>query len=1507
MEKKTTLALCCIVKNEEKVFPRLVESVREIIDYWVIIDTGSTDSTRELIPKLMGNIPGELHERPWLNFGHNRTELCELAKGKADYLLLLDADMTLTLDGFDKNTLVEDGYHLKYSGPLDYIQMLLVLGKFDWKYIGVTHEYIMTDHQVNVHRVDGLIVNHHLDGGMRADKLERDLNLLRHGLIDEPGNPRYFFYLAQTLKDMDKYEEALATYQQRIKIGGWPEEVWYSMYQSGRMLEKLERIPEARTAYIEAFEYHPNRAETLFYAARMCRHKKLFNQAIMFLIMGKSIVYPESDMLFIEVPIYKYLIDFELSISLYWVGKYEKSLQLCEALLREETLPQNIIKACQSNKQFCLDAINRDATKDEKVLITGAGGMLGNAVFYFYKQKYNNILATDIELNEEWLSYLDVRDKAACASLFDSYKPTIVIHLAGITDMERCEEEPEEAHETNIIGTKNILELAVKANTKIIYVSSAEAGINETGVLKAPESVYGKTKYQAEGMLSDYLNAWVFRVGWLFGSYKKDKKFIHQIYDQIKGGLKEVRAVDDKSGSPVYTFNAVEAMYFISLYGESGLWNLANGECTRYEMAQMFVKLMGKEQAVKVLPEKSEYFKETYFAPRGESTALIGKRAEDKGFHYILPWQEALGRYVNEIRQYEQEKEHAVVIVADDKNKGQWGEFLDAFDKNWDSEIDCNVYFLSGNESVDRAGITCVETGGETLGETLRRGLQQVPESRILLLKDDYILQERVEKEFFEQAFALMGAHSMNRMGLFYESAEMKYESMNIKVQRYQVHKVTATSEDITLMHGMWNKGFLLSCIMDMHKIEDIIRISKEALWKNRKDNHIYHCLGHKNWYRVGYSKPPDAPQKKKLKDITPKKRSSLSRELTVLMPAYNRPDMLRESLQSLVDQTYQNFRLVVYDDASQEDLSGVIKEFAGNMEIKYVKGAENRGEGYSRQRLLEQVDTPYFAWMDSDDKAMPKRFEKQMATIKELDVDAVYCQMKWFPTGGVIKVDVSKYTSWEGILNNTTTPTGLFKRVCAAVPFNYVRYGNDVAWLYSLMIWGIKFACVNQSLYLYRKHDDRVSVEKRQHDWEKLLQDNKKRVEFLYNQDRFVVVSMYTVGTPYEEEVNNLEESALKFKVPHEIYAVPDKGKWERNTHQKVGVIRDALNKYKKPVVWTDADSVFEQFPKLFNKLSCDISAHKIVQWNEILSGTVYFDYNDTVLGFLDEWEEMNDAGEGPDAPNMQFLIETREDLIYEVLPAEYVKIFDNPHQRVTDPVIVHNQASRRLKKLVGLNKDTWELRKKAIGHKTCAIVGNGPSNTDLSGEIDKAFVMRCNNFQLGREYPYIGSRVDINISSLLKDIIPTTKVEYLVLGMLPISDTMYQKYTDAKGMHKYWVENLQKLIDLGVDAYGYGDNDKEMAKMFQVISGAINAFPTVGILAIALARAWGFKKIIVTGFTFFESKKSHYFSDKKIIPSAHHNVKAEKMLLKSWVEYDKQREWVLDELTKEALYGDS
>jgi glycosyltransferase involved in cell wall biosynthesis len=83
------ICLNMIVRNEAHVVTGLLDSVAPYISSWVVVDTGSDDGTQELIRAHMGRlgIPGELHERSWRDFGHNRTEALALAQGHGDYIL----------------------------------------------------------------------------------------------------------------------------------------------------------------------------------------------------------------------------------------------------------------------------------------------------------------------------------------------------------------------------------------------------------------------------------------------------------------------------------------------------------------------------------------------------------------------------------------------------------------------------------------------------------------------------------------------------------------------------------------------------------------------------------------------------------------------------------------------------------------------------------------------------------------------------------------------------------------------------------------------------------------------------------------------------------------------------------------------------------------------------------------------------------------------------------------------------------------------------------------------------------------------------------------------------------------------------------------------------------------------------------------------------------------------------------------------------------------------------
>ena len=101
------ITLVMIVRNESKVIERCLESVRPLLSGWVIVDTGSTDDTIEKIQRSLSDIPGELHPREWVDFGHNRNEALSLARGIGTHLLLIDADMTIRVLEIEIKTLRE--------------------------------------------------------------------------------------------------------------------------------------------------------------------------------------------------------------------------------------------------------------------------------------------------------------------------------------------------------------------------------------------------------------------------------------------------------------------------------------------------------------------------------------------------------------------------------------------------------------------------------------------------------------------------------------------------------------------------------------------------------------------------------------------------------------------------------------------------------------------------------------------------------------------------------------------------------------------------------------------------------------------------------------------------------------------------------------------------------------------------------------------------------------------------------------------------------------------------------------------------------------------------------------------------------------------------------------------------------------------------------------------------------------------------------------------------------
>ena len=349
-----------IVRDEAGAIERLLDSVRELIDYWVICDTGSIDGTQALVQATLEGLPGELHEREWVNFGHNRSELLELARAKADYLLLLDADMTVTCDRQGLRGLSADSYMLRHAADPEYWIKRLVRGDRHWWYVGATHEYITTDEPDVTENLDAIVIHHHPDRGTRAEKFKRDLRLLVSELGRDPDNPRTVFYLAQTLRDSGRLDEAIRLYRRRSTMGGWPEEVFYALYQVGVLAARAGRRDEALAALFNAWSGRPERAEPLYELARLFRESADHHAAHLVSERGIRIRIP-GDTLFVHRWIYEWGLLFEYSIAAYWVGQPSAALQACDRLLQMPHLPEHFRKQTEINRSYCLDVVRGTA------------------------------------------------------------------------------------------------------------------------------------------------------------------------------------------------------------------------------------------------------------------------------------------------------------------------------------------------------------------------------------------------------------------------------------------------------------------------------------------------------------------------------------------------------------------------------------------------------------------------------------------------------------------------------------------------------------------------------------------------------------------------------------------------------------------------------------------------------------------------------------------------------------------------------------------------------------------------------------------------------------------------------------------------------------------------------------------------------------------------------------------------------------------------------------------
>lgn len=345
--------LAAIVKDETAVLRAGLESLRPLIGYWVIADTGSTDGTQELVREVLGDIPGELLERPWVDFGHNRSEVFAAIRGKCDWYFAHDADMVWEVDpGFEPDPAVEAYLIQMGDRSLSWRLPLLHRGDLPWVSIGACHEYsaLEGDRPFLRRPTDAVRVTMPAHLSRKSEEKSRwYLSLLLADHERRPDDERVVYFIGQAYAALGDRPQARAWYARRAGMGGSPEEVYYAAFQAAMLADDW---PTRAAEFMAAWEVRPSRWEALNALCRELNHRGL-HQVAYRLTEGEFPV--SDDVSFVHPWVSEWGMTLERSIAAYWTGRVDECRVLSERLLARDDIPEDVRTAVTWNLLACTE------------------------------------------------------------------------------------------------------------------------------------------------------------------------------------------------------------------------------------------------------------------------------------------------------------------------------------------------------------------------------------------------------------------------------------------------------------------------------------------------------------------------------------------------------------------------------------------------------------------------------------------------------------------------------------------------------------------------------------------------------------------------------------------------------------------------------------------------------------------------------------------------------------------------------------------------------------------------------------------------------------------------------------------------------------------------------------------------------------------------------------------------------------------------------------------------
>ena len=275
----------------------------------------------------------------------------------------------------------------------------------------------------------------------------------------------------------------------------------------------------------------------------------------------------------------------------------------------------------------------------KKIWITGAEGHIGTALLDLLEGVEYQLLPTDIE-------EVDITKIDEVTQFVHVNRPDVVINCAGLTDVQECENNVDEAYRVNAIGVRNVALAANEVNAKVIQISTDDVFDKESRVPYNefdnvhPRTIYGKSKEAGEKILTQLLNRCVImRSSWIYGI---GRDFVDEVLRNVGQG-KTMEVPNNQYAAPTSAKELAKVIRYFIDNEEYGLYHVVcPGSCSRYEFARTILEYSGKAGELDLYPVVIED------SARPTYSVLDNMMLRLTGIEEPKEWKTALKEYLDE-------------------------------------------------------------------------------------------------------------------------------------------------------------------------------------------------------------------------------------------------------------------------------------------------------------------------------------------------------------------------------------------------------------------------------------------------------------------------------------------------------------------------------------------------------------------------------------------------------------------------------------------------------------------------------------------------------------------------------------------------------------------------------------------------------------------------------------------------------------------------------------------